>query len=214
MLLRALVLLFLIQSSTPCANCGKASKKPGACSACKFDPVSAKRGYFVGIVEKAGDVYRVNDGLMQARLASRTSLKSWEGKRVRVQGLSKGDAWIVEKIDEAAARETDLVLRGKVKNAENAVCLRAGLFQEGKSDPLFVGDVTGAQYVVRAARALKNPGHERYHAVVWDDADRDGRPNEPAKVLTPVFSYRDGKWLDSRLEIVESPAVVELELPR
>jgi hypothetical protein len=198
--------LLLLQ---PCANCGKASKKPGACAGCKFDSAAAQRGYFVGTVQKDGDVYRVNG----ATLKSRTSLKAWEGKRVRVQGLSQGSVWIVDKIDEAAPQETDLVFRGKVKNADRAVCLRAGLCQEGKADPLFVTETKDAQYVVRAARALRGGGKERYYAVVWDDKDKDGLPNEPAKVLTPIFTYRDGTWFDANNEIVESPAVVELELP-
>lgn len=211
-----LAALLLAQSGPPCVNCGK-PKKPGACPSCKFDPKTARRGYFVGTLAKteAGG-FEVSDGFIQASLSAPesrlASLRSLVDKRVRIQALSKGDAWLVERLDEAAPRETDLVLRGKVKNADKALCLRAGLLQEGRADPLFVTDVENREYVVRAARA-KAGGKESYSVVVWDDKDRDGLPNEGARVLTPAFKFRDGKWFNPANELVESPASVELELP-
>jgi hypothetical protein len=208
-----LALLLLLQSD--CPACGrKADPKSPVCKSCKFDPRAAKRGYFVG---KLSDTFEVSDGFTRAKLtvsdSKAASVRKFVDKRVRVQAISKGDAWLVQKIDEAAAPESDLVVRGSVKNGAKAKRLRAALLSEGSKEPLFVTDVQNAEAVLRIALPVKGDA-KGYYGIVWDDADGDGLPNESGKSVTPTFFRRDNKWFDrADNALVESPITVALEIP-
>jgi hypothetical protein len=211
----ALLAAMILQAAPDCASCGrKGDPKTVVCKGCKFDPRPAKRAYFVG---KLSEELEVSDGFTSALLSAPGSkaaaLKKLVGKRVRVQAISKGDAWLVQKIDEAAPSEHDLVMRGSVKNGGTAKRLRAALYHDGGKEPLFVTDVHNSEAVLRIALPVQGDA-KAYYGVVWDDTDGDGIPNEPGKTLTPTFHRRDHKWYDkSDHELVESPITVGLELP-
>jgi hypothetical protein len=168
----------------------------------------------VGTLEKKekSNEFQLGDDTVTVPESRAASLRALAGKRVRLQALQKGEAWVAAWFDEAAPQEQDLVIRGKVKNGQNAKRLRAALCSDARADPLFVTDVKNSEAVVRVALPAKGAGRERYWAVVWDDADGDGLPNEPGRCRSAEFERKQGKWYDKE-ELIESPVTVVLEIP-
>ena len=220
----ALIVIAILQSAPDCLSCGKKAdpKKPAApCAACKFDPRAAPRACLVGTLQKKENAdeptFEIAEGAAAATLICRESQaaapRALAGKRVRVQGIRRKEAWLIAKIEEVAPATHDLVILGAVKNAGQAKRLRAGLCSDASSSPLYVGDVAGTDAVVRVTLPARGAaGKEKYWAVVWDDADGDGLPNEPGRSLSPSFHRLDGKWFDKE-ELVESPVTVLFEIP-